>query len=248
MPISRLKSFGLTEREAQVYLALLENGSLSVRQIADITDINRGSVYDTLKSLQEKGLSTYYHKESRQRFVAEDPDKRKNYIKQKEEAFKKIKQDVISAIPELKSLENKSGARPATKLYDDKAGIRKILEDLLGSLEKSTDREREYYVYSATHASEDINTAYPDFTRDRIRKKIYVKAISLSEGGKSHGLDERKWLGTNDESATFIIVYAGKCAFISRDKSGRPVGVIIENDMIYQTQKNIFLKLWELLE
>jgi hypothetical protein len=74
-----------------------------------------------------------------------------------------------------------------------------------------------------------------------------VKAISLAKGGRTSGKDERRWLGTDEESATFIIIYAGKCAFISRDAAGLPVGVIIENRMIFETQKVIFNKLWGML-
>lgn len=248
MSINNLKFFGLSDKEARVYTALLENGSQSVRQLAEITTINRGTAYDILKSLQDKGLVSYYHQESRQKFVAEDPDKLRNYIKQQEEEFKKRKELAADAIPELKSLQNKGGSGPTSKLYENKTGVKKILEDVLGSLSGLEEKEREYYIYSATNASKDINSAYPDFTRDRIKKNIYVKAISLASGGRSHGLDERRWLGTNDDSATFIIIYGGKCAFISRDNYGKPIGVIIENEMIYQTQKNIFLKLWELLK
>jgi len=228
-------------------MMLLESGALSVRRLAEATGINRGTAYDTLKTLQDKGLVSYYHQESKQRFVAEDPDKLKAHIRQKEEDFKKMKESAYEAIPELKSIQNKGGLRPTSKLYENRSGVRKILEDVLASVSKLAEPSREYYVYSATQASEDINAAFPGFTQDRIKKQVYVKAISLAKGGQSHGLDERRWLGTNDASATFIIIYAGKCAFISRDSYGKPIGVIIENDMIYQTQKIIFLKLWDLL-
>jgi len=107
---------------------------------------------------------------------------------------------------------------------------------------------KEYYVYSAKNASSDINRAYPKFNEIRNKKKIFVKAISLAKGGGTNGLDERKWLGSNDESATFIIIYAGKCAFISRNAQGFPVGILIENQMIYNTQKVIFQDLWNRLK
>jgi HTH-type transcriptional regulator, sugar sensing transcriptional regulator len=108
-------------------------------------------------------------------------------------------------------------------------------------------RVSEYYIYSAANASDDINTAYPNFTAERIRRGISVKAISLSKGGRTYGLDERRWMPTNEESATFVIIYAGKCAFVSRDASGSPVGVVVENEKIYETQKIIFLQLWDTL-
>jgi hypothetical protein len=46
---------------------------------------------------------------------------------------------------------------------------------------------------------------------------------------------------------TYILIYADKCAFISRDSRNNPVGVIIENKMIYETQKILFLQMWKLI-
>ena len=133
-----------------------------------------------------------------------------------------------------------------TALGPGKGGIRFILGDVLSSV--SSTSTKEYCIYSATKASEDINNAYPDYTKDRIKKRIKVKVISLVKGGDTHGLDERRWLGTNNVSATYIFIYSGKCAFISRDAQGTPVGVIIENKMIFETQKIIFKELWKKLK
>jgi len=246
MDITILKKIGLSDKEVKVYLALLEYGAISVRSLAEITGLNRGTTYDILKRLQEMNLATYYHHETKQKFVAEEPEKLISIIKNKEEEFKKTRQNIEDIIPELRSLQDKGGQKPTSKFYEGKNGIKLILEDVLNSVYKNG--ENEYYIYSATNASEDINKAYPDFTKVRIKKEIKVKAIAMAKGGNVHGLDERRWLGTDQESATFIFIYAGKCAFISRDSKGMPVGVIIENQMIYETQKVIFSELWKLLK
>jgi len=241
-----LKKIGLSDKEIKVYLALLEYGAISVRSLAEITGLNRGTTYDILKRLQETNLVTYYHHETKQKFVAEDPEKLISLVKTKEEEFKKTRETIEDIIPELKSLQDKGGNKPTSKFYEGKSGIRLILEDVLNSVESNG--EKEYYIYSATNVSEDLYKAYPDFTKHRIKKDIKVKAISLAKGGGEHGLDERRWLGTDQESATFVFIYAGKCAFVSRDSKGIPVGVIIENQMIYETQKVIFSGLWKLLK
>jgi len=176
--------------------------------------------------------------------VAEEPEKLLKIINDKTEKLRKAKNSLKELIPELSSLKDKGGDKPVTKFYEGKTGIRFILEDVLSTVLK----DNEYYIYSATNASDDLNNAYPNFTRDRIKKKIHVKAVSLARGGTLSGLDERRWLGTEDESATFIIIYSNKCAFISRDARNQPVGVIIENKMIYETQKKIFLQLWKFLK
>lgn len=245
MDISVFKKLNLSDKEIKVYLKLLESGASSVRALAESTGLNRGTTYDILKRLQEIGLASYFHSETKQRFIAEDPEKLIQVIKTREEELAKAKQKITEIIPVLKSLQEKGGNRPVTKLYEGKSGIKFILDDVLAAV--SGEKTKEYYIYSATKASDDVNSAYPNFTKERIKRKINVKAISLAKGGKTYGLDERRWLKTNEESATFIIIYAGKCAFISRDASGNPVGVIIENEMIYVTQRIIFLELWGLL-
>lgn len=244
MDYTIFKKLGLNDKEIKIYLTLLEKGSLSVRGLAAITELNRGTVYDILKDLQSEGLVSYFHLKTKQQFVAEDPEKLLKYTEDKEKEIQTTKERLKEMMPELHSLVSKEGNKPVTKFYEGKSGIKSILEDVIGSLRP----EDEYYIYSATRASTDWKLAYPNFTKDRIKRRIKVKAISLAEGGHLSGLDERKWLGTNDESATFIIIYANKCAFISRDSGDNPVGVIIENKMIFETQRIIFLQLWGLLK
>ncbi len=246
MNITVLKKLGLNDKEIKIYLGLLEYGSISVRGLAEITGLNRGTVYDILKKLQDVGLVSFYHSSTKQKFVAEDPDKIMQLIEAQEKELKKTKSTCADLIPELKSLQDKGGFKPATKLYEGKKGLKFILDDVLSSVSKR--KNKEYYAYSATKVSEDINASYPDFTKKRIKNKISVKAISLAKGGTTSGLDERRWIGTDEEKATFVLIYAGKCAFISRDAKGSPVGVIIENQMIYDTQKIIFLSLWKKLK
>jgi sugar-specific transcriptional regulator TrmB len=244
MDYSILKKLGLDDKELKVYLKLLEYGASSVRNLAELAELNRGTTYDVLKSLQERGLVSFYHQETKQKFVAEDPEILLDVLKKQSEDLEKQAEKISEIIPELKSLQDKEGHKPVTRFYEGKIGVRKILQDVLDSL----GQEDEYYVYSAKVASEDLRSAFPDFTQKRIKAGIKVRSISLAAGGNLHGLDERRWLGTDDESATFIILYKNKSAYISRDLSGGPVGVIIENRMIYETQKLIFLRLWNSLK
>lgn len=244
-------------------MTLLQNGAISVRKAAELSELNRGTVYDILKELQKKGLVSFYHLDTKQLFVAEEPNKLLKVLSDREEELKNIKDKIEKIIPELKSLQGKDENKPVTKFYEGKEGIRFILDDILsvmgnrntgdnkGIFESDKDVqasfEREYFVYSAAAVRDDIYAAYPDFNKKRIKSGIKVKTISLSKGGATYGLDERKWLSANEDSPTYILIYKNKCAFIARDSGNNPVGVIIENKMIYGTQKLIFLKLWELL-
>jgi len=241
-----LKKLGLSEKELTIYLKLLETGPSSVRNLAEVCKINRGSTYESLKELQNKGLVSYYNDATKQKFIAENPKQLESLLAEENQRLKALEDELSPLISELKALRHNGDNQPVSRLYEGEPGIKTILSDLLNTLENSN--EKEYYVYSAKDASTDIKKAFPNFNDERKKRNIYVKAISLAKGGKTHGLDERRWLGTNDHSATFIIIYKNKCAFISRDKNKKSVGILVENQMIYHTQKIIFQKLWQSLK
>jgi len=247
MDLNVFKKLNLSEKEITVYLSLLKSGSASIRNLAEASNLNRGTVYDVLKKLQEIGLVSFYHQDTKQKFVAEDPEKITELIHLREQELRQLEIKVQEIIPELKSLQEKGGERPVTKFYEGKSGIHFILEDILEQMKKS--HEKDYYIYSAVGVREDVYSAYPDFNKKRIKNKISAKTISLSPGGGTYGMDDRKWLNVKSESEgmTYILIYDGHCAFISRDVNSNPVGVIIENKMIYETQKTIFLQLWKLI-
>ena len=60
--VEALKSFGLSEYEAKVLLALIAKGELTVKEVAEFSGVPRTSVYDVIKSLMEKGLVEAYGK------------------------------------------------------------------------------------------------------------------------------------------------------------------------------------------
>ena len=52
----QLVELGLSPTEAQIYLALLQNPSISASALAGATELSRSRVYQTLCSLTDKGL------------------------------------------------------------------------------------------------------------------------------------------------------------------------------------------------
>jgi len=248
MDITIFKKLGLSDKETAVYLALLEHGASSVRELAVVSNLNRGTTYDILKKLQEAGLVSFFHKNTKQNFVAEDPERILKLFSDRGEDLKKAEEKIKDLIPELRSLQEKGGGKPTTKFYEGKAGVKFILDDVLSSIKNQADKN--YYVYSAAGVREDVYSAYPDFNKERIKNGVKANTISLSSGGGTYGMDERKWLKVEkpgEANMTYILIYADKCAFISRDSRGNPVGVSIEHKRVYETPKILFLQMWKLI-
>jgi len=84
--------FDLGEYEIDAYLAVLGRGRLTASEIADYTDIPQPRVYDTVRSLDDRGLVEL--KESRPlRVIAVDPD----------EAFSEVQTSLTEMVEGLQS-------------------------------------------------------------------------------------------------------------------------------------------------
>jgi len=240
-----LKQLGFSEKEIKVYLSLLKNGPSSVRALAQVSEINRGTTYDILKSLKENGLVSYYHKDTKQFFVSEDPSSLNKTLEQRIENLKEVKKSLVHVIPELKSLFNEAGEKPVVKYYEGFSGVRVVLSDVLETTESSIGKL--YYVFSSAAIREYLYKAFPNFTKERIKRKIRVKAIGLGHKGTVAELSEKKSLNTKNSSPTYILIYPGKVAMISVNSAKQPLALIIEDQALFITQQRLFDFIWQAL-
>lgn len=244
MDISIFKKIGFSDKSALVYESLLRVGPTSVRALAAIVNLNRGSVYDSLKWLQEQGFVNFFQKDLKQLFVAESPEKLADLIKNREQSLREAGLELTRYMPELLATYNDGGGRPVAR-YFAKEEIKEILEDVLATCENFA--ESEYRVYSTEGIREYLYENFPTFSDVRVGKGIGVKAIAIGEGGELRGLDARKWLKVKNTTPTYIILYPEKTAYISLNAKNEPLGVVIENAGVYETQKIIFDELWNKL-
>jgi sugar-specific transcriptional regulator TrmB len=241
MDINLFKKIGFSDKSAKVYLVLLGLGPSSVRKLSESLDMNRGQVYEVLKELQDREVVRFYKEDTKQLFVADDPESLRKLVDKREQELKIINKNVDRLIPELQALYNSGGNRPVAKYFKGE-NIKDILEDVLAVCEVS--EEKMYRVYSAERVTEHLYENFPSFSDARIAKNIAVKVIATGAGGELRGLDERKRLSQKSKTPTYIFIYTGKTAYISFDAKDNLVGVIIENEGICETQKMIFDQLW----
>jgi sugar-specific transcriptional regulator TrmB len=238
------KKLGFSDKSVVVYMTLLQRGPSSVRDIAEHSNVNRGSVYDALKWLQEEEIVTYYKTDTKQQFVAEHPQKLMDLLSVRQASLGRTEGTLRQLIPELVALRDSGSNRPIARYYDQ-SQLRAILEDVLETCVQT--HTNEYRIYSAAGIREYLYDDFPSFSDARVAKGISVRVIALGEGGETRGLDERKWLGATPEVPTYIILYPGKTAYISRDQHDAPVGVVIENTGVASTQAIIFDTIWKSL-
>jgi HTH-type transcriptional regulator, sugar sensing transcriptional regulator len=239
------EKLGFSENEEKVYVYLLKNGGASIRQVAGDTGINRGTVYEALKMLTDRGLVSHSQKKQRQQFVAEDPAILKTLFKEERTRLISIRKDLSKSLPSLEAFYQTKHEQPVIKIQEGHTGTKIILEDVL----KTTVDEpgKEYRVYSAANIREYLYYNFASFSERRIKLGIKAKVIAIGAGGEIRGLDERRWITSKRGAPAYVIIYGKKMAIISLAQ-GRPHSVVIEDAGLAETQKLVFDSLWGKLE
>jgi sugar-specific transcriptional regulator TrmB len=179
-----LQEIGLSEKEAQVYLALLQVDTDSIQDIAKKTDINRTTVYPVLESLSKKGLVSEVQDGKKTLYQAAAPERLETFVERQkvvlEEHAARLK-DII------KSIQREEGEKPIVKFFEGRDGAISAMEEFFGTDEKGG---QAYFFYSRdlldkTFTAEEKNR----YLQLRLDKKISSESIyTFTE--RSLGSDE----------------------------------------------------------
>ncbi len=242
-----LKDLGFREVEAETYWALLKLESVSVRKVAEVSGINRGTTYDAIKKLVQAGLVITRKIGAREYFTAESPEIIYDLIRERRKSLWRSQQEAQKVIPEIIARQARPEGKPIVKYFEDDEGVVTILRDVLQTVAKLDTPE--YYVYSSRQLRQYIYRKFPKFTERRIEEGIYVKVIAVGEGGDRVDSSERKWLQnqTDEQLSSYTIIYGSKVAHISISKDFTPYGVVIDDSGIANMQRLLFDQLWSVL-
>ena len=237
----RLEKLGLNEKEAKVYLAVLELGEGNIQDIADKSSVKRTTVYNMVASLKGKGLVFEIQKKHKAVYFAEDPRKLKSDLEDK-------KAELEQMLPELLSVANMLGNKPVVKFYEGERGIKEVYKDTLNYPDQEI----------VAWFTEDFMDFDPNFINNfyiptRLEKKIWVRAI-YPDTPRLKGfslLDEKqlrrsKLVPEGEHKFKVEIVMYGKNRVFMISFQEK-IALIIESQMIYETLRSIFEVQWKSL-
>ena len=125
----QLIEIGFADKEAMVYLALLEMGPSTVSEIGRQAKINRTTGYDIVEMLCSKGLANALGEGSIKKYVAENPEK---IIALSQAQFEEAKNQFEASkklLPELKSIFQKA-EKPRVKFYEGKEEMKQAFRNI----------------------------------------------------------------------------------------------------------------------
>ena len=238
-----LQSFGFSEKEADVYVALLELGKGTVSKISQQAGINRTTGYDILGSLVNKKLVSVSGKEPKQEYAAEPPTAITEYLKRQimqTEEFIKQAEKILPELTLLHTIEN----RPKIRFYEGTDGLEYVYEDTLTSSEPI----RAYATVDDMHKA--LPNYFPKYYKRRAEKNISIRAIvpetPIGQERKTHDVEEKREIAFVPRDKYYfspeINIYDNKVMIASwREK----LGIIIESEEIADAMKKIYELAWE---
>jgi len=243
MLTKQLEKFGLSEKEAKIYVALIELEVATANEVAERADVNRSSTYVVLDSLLNKGLVSISEDKTVKQYVASNPEILLQEIEQTIQAQEIVKKGIENILPELKALHKDTKAKPKVRVYTGKKGLIATFEDSL-AVKEGVIR----IASSVTKISKLLPLYMPQYIDKRA--ELGIKMIGIHPDHKLGqfllSLKASKVAGddavlipakTFDFTSDYAI-YDNKIAYMNAENGG--TAVIIEDKEIAQMSKNIF--------
>ncbi|MFA5872260.1 MAG: helix-turn-helix domain-containing protein [Parcubacteria group bacterium] len=118
-----LEDAGFTDKEAKVYLALLELGEGTVSGVAKITDLKRPIIYVLMEGLIKRGYASEIPNKKIAAYVATDPSVISAKLQTTTKSF-------LEMLPYMRTLHNKGGSRPKMSYFENIEGIMKVYNQM----------------------------------------------------------------------------------------------------------------------
>jgi len=236
-----VRSVGLDEKEAQLYLAGLQLGTAPASEYAKATGLNRITSYNALEDMVHRGHFTMVKKVRGKWYAPVAPE----YLAL--EARKNV--DVLEkTIPELKSLQGAKYRKPHVRFFEGWEGVRHVYDDTLTA-------KSELLNFANSAAVREFWPNYDEeYVAERVKRGIHLRGIAPDDetGREVHGDDRarlreiRLVAATEFDFTNEINIYDQKvaiCSFGSR-KDKEVFAVIIESREVAETQRQIFEMAW----
>lgn len=244
--IEPLQKLGLSEKEALVYLTLLQLGPATPYQIAKKADLKRPTAYVIAEELIKKGMIVHVPGEERKKYIARTPDV---FIEDQEERLQAARE----ILPELRSFQKGTIEKPSIMYFEGMDGLHQAYQyrqkDLHG-------KEIVGFFASNDDSPKAVADYFLEWNQHRQKRGTRVRGITVDSPDLKHfsklfedslGVTSLKFLPRN--------VYNSKISIESCDQQFVRIllfesveTLIIESPKLAVAIKDIFELTWRALD
>jgi sugar-specific transcriptional regulator TrmB len=162
--LQELMDYGLSEKEANIYLISLKTGEATANRIAELANYPRSTTYDILERLKHLGLISTIIVDNKTHFIASSPKTLLVLLNEKKESISNL-------VPKLNKIYNQVGEKPQTEVFQGKKALIKIFDEILNNAKELL------VMGSQGNALEKIDYHPKKFRLKRIENKVQIKQI-----------------------------------------------------------------------
>lgn len=235
-----LQEYGLSEKEARVYVACLKTGACTANRISELADLRRGTTYDVLESLKEKGLVSQFKKEKKLQFQAIDPRELVSLLKDKQAKIQRV-------IPELIALRKTIREKSEVRFFKGLKGVFILVNELY--------KEKEPLLYGSSEKIDAFLSHLPkSFAQRRVEEKIKLRAVFEKSEEVNYRIRDSavkkvtriKYLALMKNMPTATFIAGDKVGIVTLERE--ITGVLIKSEEVSKTQRIIFENYWRQAE
>lgn len=233
-----LKDYGLSEKEAQVYIAALWLGSAPASSIARKMQENRVTVYSILKKFVQEWLAHTINKKNTTFYHVISPD---DLLKNLEIKYEKFKEK----LPELNAIANLGWNKPRVQFFEGFEWLKYYMKELVSTWNNEGDEPFMTLLWDA-----DIDPRFEEFLNNefiKYRLQFPKKTQTiLSKWNSSYSEYTQKYheFRVIDDPlfkmGNELIVYGHNKIAILLYSTQEMSALMIESQTLHDTLKNIF--------
>lgn len=239
-----LEEIGLSDKEAKVYLALIEVDDDSVLNLARRTGINRTTIYPILQTLVRKGLASETQTGVKTHYRAEPPERLESVLERRKIEIDEQVKRLADIVPQLRS-QMRGDSRPVVKYYEGKQGVLSALDDFFG--DGPADGETMHMIYNRDLLEKRFTgDELERYKKVRLSTGLRTRAIySASRVLPSDEMSNRRRLPEGVRIDAEIAVYRNRVRIITLGE--RVSSLLIEHPDIADTVRSVIDSYFSLL-
>lgn len=235
-----LQGIGLTEPQSNAYLALLEAGDHTPADLAQEIGETRTNTYAILAKLEKSGLVMRDASKKTRSYKPSHPVNLEAYVERRRNKILNWEYKLKSIMPGMIKTYFATTEQPEVRFFQGKEALEHIYDDIL-------DTKQDLHLIMTPNQHDYMGDEFlNDFVKARVKKKIFVEALTPDTPGANHNkaLDKKMLLNrTFYDPAAFdmpveINVYGDKVAYLSF--GDEVMGTIIHSPQIAQAMRELF--------
>lgn len=238
-----LIKLGLSDKEAKVYLALLELSKETVQNIAHKAKINRATTYVILEKLMKLGLASQLEEGKKTHFIAENPRELVNILESEKREIEERHRELEETMTQLQAIYNAKQDKPIVRFFEGADGLEaldrygydqyprksEILQiSPIGLIEKLFSQRRK----------KSLNERIGRGIRSKI---IYTRDVPFTEEENRSQLREAYYLKeSKDYISGTVTIFPNWGVKLYHFDQNNPHGVLVQSPGIADTLKKLF--------